>query len=469
MTPNGSQMLMLVDGDPAHLRLVSALAQRGGWRTVSAAGEDMALARLASRDGQQLDAVLIDHSGGDVTALIAAMRAKRPDLPIVALTANGSVESAVAAMRAGASDFLVKPVAPDRLLSALAAAVDTGVHGGELRPLTEKFSMPLAFGQIIGNASKFRAALEIAAKAASADVPVLLEGEPGVGKAMVADAIHAASPRANGPLIHVDCAAHPGNGIESLLFGHEMGAFAGAFTKVTGKICDANGGTLVLDEVCKLPIDAQGKLLHLIDHGEVVPIGGQPIPVDVRVIAAANCPLTADVQQGKFREDLFLRLAKVQLTLPALRDRLGDLPALVGHMLTRIAREPGLRDLTISDGAMALLASYGWPGNARQLYNALFRAAVFCDGDMLDVDDFPHIAGERPVVRAARPVAAQEGGMALLGSDGHFRSLEDIEADVIRAAVDHYHGRMTEVARRLRIGRSTLYRKLAELGISDAA
>jgi DNA-binding NtrC family response regulator len=469
MTPNGAQMLMLVDGDPAQLRLVSALAQRGGWRTVSAAGEDMALARLSSRDGQQLDAVLIDHSAGDVTPLIAAMRAKRPDLPIVALTANGSVESAVAAMRAGASDFLVKPVAPDRLLAALASAVDTGVHGGELRPLTEKFSMPLAFGQIVGSASKFRSALEIAAKAASADVPVLIEGEPGVGKATVGDAIHNASPRAEGPLVHVDCAAHPANGVESLLFGHEMGAFAGAFTRNVGKICDANGGTLILDEVCKLPVDAQTKLLHLIDHGEVVPIGGRPIPVDVRIIAAANCPLTADVQQGKFREDLFMRLAKVHLTLPPLRERLGDLPALVGHMLTRIAREPGLRELSISDNAMALLANYGWPGNARQLYNALFRAAVFCDGDRLDIDDFPHIAGERPVARAAAPVVAQEGGMALLGTDGHFRPLEEIEADVIRAAVNHYHGRMTEVARRLGIGRSTLYRKLAELGISDAA
>lgn len=469
MTPNGSQMLMLVDGDPAQLRLVSALAQRGGWRTVSAAGEDMALARLSSRDGQQLDAVLIDHSVGDVTPLIAAMRAKRPDLPIVALTANDSVEGAVAAMRAGASDFLVKPVAPDRLLAALAAAVESGVHGGELRPLTEKFSMPLAFGQIVGSAAKFRSALEIAAKAATADVPILIEGEPGVGKATVAEAIHNASPRTDGPLIQVDCAAHPGNGIESLLFGHEMGAFAGAFTKNVGKICEAHGGTLVLDEVCKLPIDAQTKLLHLIDHGEVVPIGGRPVSVDVRVIALANCPLTADVQQGKFREDLFYRLAKVQLTLPPLRERLGDLPALVGHMLTRIAREPGLRDLSISDNAMALLASYGWPGNSRQLYNALFRAAVFCEHERLDIDDFPHIAGERPTMRAAAPVVAQEGGLPLLGGDGHFRPLEDIEADVIRAAVNHYHGRMTEVARRLGIGRSTLYRKLAELGISDAA
>ncbi|HTI31705.1 MAG TPA: sigma-54 dependent transcriptional regulator [Sphingomonas sp.] len=469
MTPNGAQMLMLVDGDPAQLRLVSALAQRGGWRTVSAAGEDMALARLASRDGQQLDAVLIDHSVGDVTPLIAAMRAKRPDLPIVALTANSSVETAVAAMRAGASDFLVKPVAPDRLLAALAAAVESGVHGGELRPLTEKFSMPLAFGQIVGNAPKFRAALEIAAKAASADVPVLIEGEPGVGKATVADAIHHASPRAEGPLVTVDCAAVPANGVESLLFGHEMGAFPGAFTRNIGKICDANGGTLVLDEACKLPNDAQAKLLHLIDHGEVVPIGGRPIPIDVRIVALANCPLTADVQQGKFREDLFYRLAKVQLTLPPLRERLADLPALVIHMLTRIAREPGLRALTISDNAVALLSSYGWPGNSRQLYNALFRAAVFCEGDRLDVEDFPHIAGERPTSHAAAPVVAQEGGMALLGGDGHFRPLEEIEADVIRAAVNHYHGRMTEVARRLGIGRSTLYRKLAELGISDAA
>ena len=420
MTPNGSLMLMLVDGDPAHLRLVSALAQRGGWRTVSAAGAEMALARLASRDGQELDAVLIDHSGGDVTPLIAAMRAKRPDLPIVALTAVGSVETAVAAMRAGASDFLVKPVAPHGLLAALTAAVDNGVHGGELRPLTEKFSMPLAFSQIVGGAPRFRAALEIAARAAKASVPVLIEGEPGVGKAMVSDAIHAASPRAEGPLVHIDCAAHPANGIETLLFGHEAGAFAGAFTKVKGKICDAHGGTLVLDEVCKLPVDAQAKLLHLIEHDEIVPIGGRPVTVDVRVIAAANCPLQADVQQGRFREDLFMSLSKVQLTLPPIRERLGDLPALVGHMLTRIARSPGLRDLTISNGALSLLSSFGWPGNARQLYNALFRAAVFCDADELDVEDFPHIAGERPTTDA-RPAAAPDGGVAFLGSDGHFR------------------------------------------------
>ena len=467
MTPNGTRMLMLVDDEPAQTRLVSALAARAGWRTVIAADAETAIATLGTRDGMMLDAVLIDREG-DVAPLIVELRARRPALPILMLTANTNVELAVAAMRAGASDFLVKPIAPDRLLAALDATQSATGGGGELRPLTEKISAALGFDEIVGSAPKFRAALAIAAKAARARVPMLIEGESGVGKEVVAEAIHAASPRAKRPMVAVNCGAIPANLVESELFGHEKGAFTGAFTRQIGKLIDADGGTLFLDEIGDLPLDAQVKLLRFLQAGEVQPIGARhPREVDVRVIAATNRTLLDEVAAGRFREDLYYRLAVVQVTIPPLRDRRGDVPALARHMLARIARQPGLRDLGITDEAMALLGSYGWPGNVRQLQNALFRAAVLCEGDALTAADFPHIAAQS--LAPPSPGEPSGAGVALYLHDGNLRALDAIEADVIRLAIGHYRGRMTEVARRLGIGRSTLYRKLTELGISDAA
>ena len=467
MTPNGTRMLMLVDDEPAQTRLVSALAARAGWRTVIAADAEIAIATLGTRDGMMLDAILIDREG-DVAPLIVELRARRPALPILMLTANTNVELAVSAMRAGASDFLVKPIAPDRLLAALDVTQNPTGGGGELRPLTEKISAALGFDEIVGSAPKFRAALAIAAKAARARVPMLIEGESGVGKEVVAEAIHAASPRAKRALVAVNCGAIPTNLVESELFGHEKGAFTGAFTRQIGKLIDADGGTLFLDEIGDLPLDAQVKLLRFLQSGEVQPIGARhPREVDVRVIAATNRTLLDEVAAGRFREDLYYRLAVVQVTIPPLRDRRGDVPALARHMLARIARQPGLRDLGITDEAMALLGSYGWPGNVRQLQNALFRAAVLCEGDALTAADFPHIAAQS--LAPPSPGEPSGAGVALYLPDGNLRALDAIEADVIRLAIGHYRGRMTEVARRLGIGRSTLYRKLTELGISDAA
>ena len=460
-------MLMLVDDEPAQTRLVSALAARAGWRTVIAADAEIAIATLGTRDGMMLDAILIDREG-DVAPLIVELRARRPALPILMLTANTNVELAVSAMRAGASDFLVKPIAPDRLLAALDVTQNPTGGGGELRPLTEKISAALGFDEIVGSAPKFRAALAIAAKAARARVPMLIEGESGVGKEVVAEAIHAASPRAKRALVAVNCGAIPTNLVESELFGHEKGAFTGAFTRQIGKLIDADGGTLFLDEIGDLPLDAQVKLLRFLQSGEVQPIGARhPREVDVRVIAATNRTLLDEVAAGRFREDLYYRLAVVQVTVPPLRDRRGDVPALARHMLARIARQPGLRDLGITDEAMALLGSYGWPGNVRQLQNALFRAAVLCEGDALTAADFPHIAAQS--LAPPSPGEPSGAGVALYLPDGNLRALDAIEADVIRLAIGHYRGRMTEVARRLGIGRSTLYRKLTELGISDAA
>jgi DNA-binding NtrC family response regulator len=459
---------MLVDDEPAQVRLTTALAARAGWRTVVAGNAETAIATLGTRDGMMLDVILIDGAGTAAADLITELRVRRPALPILTMTATDSVSVAVEAMRAGASDFLVKPIAPDRLLAALEAAMAEGSHTGELRPLTEKFTAPLGFDEIVGSAPKFRAALAIAAKAARARLPMLIEGESGVGKEVVAEAVHAASPRAKKPMITVNCGVLPGNLIESELFGHERGAFTGAFTRQIGKFIDAEGGTIFLDEVGDMPTDAQVKLLRFLQAGEICPIGGRAREVDVRVVAASNRALMEEVEAGRFREDLYYRLAVVQVTIPPLRDRQGDVPALARHLLARIAKQPGLRDLGITDEAMALLSGYSWPGNVRQLQNALFRAAVLCEGDALTASDFPHIASQRSATSALNG-AFNAAGVTLFQADGNLRPLDAIEADVIRLAIGHYRGRMTEVARRLGIGRSTLYRKLAELGISDAA
>ena len=474
MTRNGQRLLMLIDDEPAQRRLVAAIAARRGWRTVFAGDAETALAMLGTPDGMMLDAILIDHWAPDCDAggLIRELRANRPQLPILMLTANGSVAAAVTAMRSGATDFLVKPIAAERLLGALEAVVG-GETTGELRPLTEKLSATLGFDEIVGSAPQFRAALAIAAKAARARVPVLIEGESGVGKEVVAEAVHAASPRARKPMITVNCGAIPANLVESELFGHEKGAFTGAFERKIGKFQDADGGTLFLDEVGEMPIETQVKLLRALQSGEVQPIGARhSFIVDVRVIAATNKTLASEIEAGNFREDLYYRLNVVQVTIPPLRDRGGDIPALARHLLARIAEQPGLRPLGITDEALRLLGTYSWPGNVRQLQNALFRAAVLCEGDALTAADFPQIAqlasGQGTPVRPV-PGANGAAGVTLFRPDGNLRALEEIEADVIRLAIGHYRGRMTEVARRLGIGRSTLYRKLGELGIDQHA
>lgn len=473
MTRNGQRLLMLIDDEPAQRRLVAAIAARRGWRAVFANDGEMAIAMLGTQDGMMLDAILLDSwaPDADAAALIAEIRERRPALPLLMLTANGSVAQAVAAMRSGATDFLVKPLAPERLLSALDAAV-AGKTAGELRPLSEKIPALLAFDEIVGSAPDFRAALAIAAKAARARVAVLLEGESGVGKEVVAEAVHAASPRSKKPMVTVNCGALPPNLVESELFGHEKGAFTGAFERKIGRFQEADGGTIFLDEVGEMPLDAQVKLLRVLQNGDIQPIGARHAKeVDVRVIAATNKRLIEEVEAGRFREDLYYRLNVVQVTIPPLRDRIGDIPALTRHLLARVAQQPGLRPLGITDDALDLLGSYNWPGNVRQLQNALFRAAVLCDGGALTRADFPQIAAlgaARHITPTPTPMATS-GGVTLFHADGNMRALEEIEADVIRLAIGHYRGRMTEVARRLGIGRSTLYRKLGELGIDNAA
>lgn len=472
MSEPEDRLLMLIDDEPAQCRLVTALAAREGWRTIIARDAETAIATLGTRQGMQLHAIVLDQSvpGDDACGLIAELKARRPALPILMLTTSSSPLLAVEAMRAGATDYLVKPVAPDRLLQALRSATTRELPAAELQPLTEKLSTTLDFDTMIGAAPSFRAALAVAAKGARTHASILIEGESGTGKEMLVRAMHAASPRSKAPLRFVNAGGIPGNQVESVLFGHEKGAFTGAFERHVGALQHADGGTLVIDEIDRLPMPVQERLATFLERGEVQPIGARhSFRVDVRVLAASNGTLRDLVEHGLFRADLLAALGAVHVHLPALRERIADIPALARHFLVRIGEQPGLRPLGITDGALALLAAYDWPGNVRQLQATLFRAAVFCDGDALTASDFPNLSNM--VGTAARPArnAAEGAGVMLYAADGNLRPLEDIEADVIRLAIGHYRGRMTEVARRLGIGRSTLYRKLSELGIDNAA
>lgn len=468
------RLLMLIDDEPAQSRLISALAAREGWRTVIARDAETAIATLGTRQGMQLSAIILDQwvPGEDACALISELKSRRPALPILMLTTSTSPLLAVEAMRAGATDYLVKPVAPDRLMHALRSATTRETPRDELAPLTEKMPSNPDFESMIGASPNFRKALAVAAKAARGHSPVLIEGESGTGKEMLIRAMHAASPRAKMPLRIVNVGGLPANSIESVLFGHEKGAFPGAFDRQIGALQHCDGATLALDEVDRLPLSVQERLLQSVRKSDVRPIGAPySFRIDVRLIAASNLPLHDLVAEGHFLPELLEALSPTKVLLPPLRERTGDIPALTRFFLARIGEQPGLRELGITEGALSLLAAYEWPGNVRQLQAVLFRAAVFCDGDALTSDDFPqllNILGGGPSNIAGNPMQ-ESSGVMLYTPDGNLRPLEEIEADVIRLAIGLYRGRMTEVARRLGIGRSTLYRKLTELGIDNAA
>jgi DNA-binding NtrC family response regulator len=473
MADQEQRLLMLIDDEPAQSRLITALASREGWRTLVVGDSETAIATLGTRQGMQLSAIILDQwvPGDDACTLIAELKSRRPALPILMLTTSASPLLAVEAMRAGATDYLVKPVAPDRLMQALRNATTRETPKDELTPLSEKMPANLEFDSMIGTAPPFRDALAKAAKAARGHSPVLIEGESGTGKEMLIRAMHAASPRAKAAFRTINVGGVPASSIESMLFGHEKGAFPGAFDRQVGVLQNCDGGTLVLDEIDRLPIDLQERLAEALTSNRVRPIGaGHSFKVDVRIIAASNLPLTDLVATGNFRKDLLLAIAGTRLVLPPLRERASDIAALTRFFLARIGEQPGLRELGITDPALKLLAAFDWPGNVRQLQAVLFRAAVFCDGDALTASDFPQLSEIVGEFETVTDLATQDGmGVQLYTTDGNLRPLEDIEADVIRLAIGHYRGRMTEVARRLGIGRSTLYRKLSDLGIENAA
>ncbi|MEO8666989.1 MAG: sigma-54 dependent transcriptional regulator, partial [Bauldia sp.] len=408
-------------------------------------------------------------------------------------TAHGGIDTVVSAMRAGAVDFVVKPVSVERLQVSIENALKLGALEGEISRMKRLATGTLTFRDIITKSQAAERVLRLGQRAAASAIPILVEGESGVGKELVARAIQGGGDRKSKPFVTVNCGAIPDNLVESILFGHEKGAFTGAADKHVGKFREAHGGTLFLDEIGELPADVQVKLLRALQDGEIDPVGARrPIRVDFRLISATNKSLIDLVKSGHFREDLYYRLNVFPIRIPPLRERREDIPELVRHFTARFAAEEGktfIRGVTAA--ALQLLARHDWPGNIRQLENAVFRAVVLADEPMLTPEEFPQIAAQiegggpapRPLPALAplptealeldlpEPGAAVDmtggDGVALFNAAGDVRPLADIEAEMIRLALDRYRGRMSLVARKLGIGRSTLYRKLKELGISD--
>ena len=486
-----SETVLIVDDDPVQRRLIEAMVQRFGYRTVTAEGGDQAAALLTGEDGKGIDCVVLDLVMPDLDGLgvLARMREAGVTIPVIVETAHGGIDNVVSAMRAGAADFVVKPVGAERLQVSLRNALATRMLAGELQRLKRRQDGTLTAADIVTRSPAMRPVLRAVEKAAGSAIPVLVEGESGVGKELIARAIHGSGARRAKPFVAVNCGALPELLVESILFGHEKGAFTGASEKHTGKFVEADGGTLFLDEVGELPPAAQVKLLRALQEGEVEPVGARKsVKVDVRIVSATHRDLIADVKAGRFREDLFYRLHVFPISVPPLRKRPEDIPELSRHLLARIAAEEGKRVRSISADALALLAAYRWPGNVRQLENTLFRAVVLAEGEEIGVAEFPQIAAQveqepvttqpsiepSPTMIAPWPEAgdslhpaAPAPMLHLTDVQGEVRPLEEIEKEVIRFAISHYRGQMSEVARRLKIGRSTLYRKLDGLGLAD--
>jgi DNA-binding NtrC family response regulator len=483
---------LIVDDDPTQRRLLQAQVEKCGIQVITAASGQEALDILAGPKGAGISLLLLDMvmPGMDGLAVLGRLRPTHPALPVIVLTAQGGVDTAVAAMRAGADDFLVKPASPERMQVSIQNALKVKALNGEIQRLKKVTDNRLSLGDLIAESPAMRQTLRLADRAAQSHIPILIEGESGVGKEVLARAIQGASDRAGKPFVAVNCGAIPDTLIESILFGHEKGAFTGAVDRHIGKFQEANGGTLFLDEIGELRLDMQVKLLRAIQEGEVDPVGAKrPVKVDIRLISATNRNLQQQVAEGKFREDLFYRLNVFPLQLPSLRERREDIDGLVELFIQRFAVEENKKIVGIDRAALDMLKTYGWPGNIRQLENTVFRAVVLCDGECLRTGDFPQIASQMGIcVEPSRDEAGDVGsdihpvgpqrasavvdqlvasGVKLTGIDGHLRKLEEIEHELIRFAIEKYEGHMSEVARRLGIGRSTLYRKLREMGLDD--
>jgi DNA-binding NtrC family response regulator len=485
-----SGLILIADDDPVQRRLLESMVRRFGYDTLIAENGDSALQHLSGSQYEAIVCVILDLVMPDLDGMgvLGAMRERGFNKPVIVQTSHGSIETVVSAMKAGASDFVVKPVGAERLQISIKNALKVGALEGEIRRMKHKASGTLAFKDLITKSADMSRVMRLAERSAKSNIPVLIEGESGVGKEVLARAIQGSSDRKGRAFITVNCGALPENLIESVLFGHEKGAFTGATERHLGKFVEANGGTLFLDEIGELPLEAQVKLLRALQEGEVDPVGGKrPVKVDIRLISATNKSLLDLVKQGKFREDLYYRLNVFPMTLPPLRMRKEDIPELVRAFIARFAAEEGRHLRGISSEAMAMLMSYDWPGNVRQLENALFRAVVLAEADELTVSEFPQIAShvegfdvrippapsmammahqstQREIVRVE---VRDPNTLSLMGEGLEIRPLEEIEADIIRFALQHYRGHMSEVSRRLKIGRSTLYRKLKEYGLED--
>ncbi len=442
--------LLIVDDDPAHRSTLATLLEEWGYQTTGLGSGEEAVAACTS---QPFDLVLMDVRMGGMTGIEATrdILAYNPSIPILIMTAFSEVETAVAAIKAGAYDYLTKPLDFDDLRLTLERALDHTSLKGENQALRDALATTAEPDGIVGSSPAMRQLAQTIRAIAPSEATVLIAGESGTGKELAAKAIHAQSNRQNGPFVAVNCAALSETLLESELFGHEKGSFTGAEKRREGRFLAADGGTLFLDEIGEMPLSMQPKLLRALQEREIQRVGGdRPVRVDVRIIAATNRDLLQEVEENRFRQDLFYRLNVVTLTMPPLRERVEDIPNLAMHFLRQFAEKNGKRVKGFTPAAMDKLLKHEWPGNVRELENAVERAVVLLSGEYVSERELPP------------GLAGTESGGTAPRLDISDMTLDEIERLAVREALQQCNNNKSEAARRLGITRKTLLAKLQE-------
>ena len=446
------QTLLIADDEPNIRKTLARVLSLEGYQILQAASGREALECIRQN---AVDLVLLDVLMPELDGLqaLGALREEQPDLPVIMMSGHATIESAVQATRLGALDFLEKPLSTDKLLLAVSNALRFARLSREHAELSARARDE---GEMIGTSPRMREIAEMIRKIAPTQGRVLIRGPNGTGKELVARAIHAQSNRVERPFVKVNCAAIPSELIESELFGHEKGAFSGALRLRRGKFELADGGTLFLDEVGDMSLSAQAKVLRALQESEFERVGGsETIRVDVRVVAATNKDLLAEIAAGRFREDLYYRLAVVPIELPALADRKEDLPALGRHFLRLVCRQNGFRELSLTEDAISLLMQHPWPGNVRELRNTIERLAILSSGPTIGAENVQQILPATALPKRAPRVAGA--------------SLRDLlaaaERQILLDALAESEGNVAATARTLDLERSHLYKKLRHYGI----
>ncbi len=444
--------IVVVDDDHEMASVLCDLLGEAGYRALSANSAAEALTLVNQNDPDLLISDL-RMSGMTGHELQLALKRTYPNLPVIIITAFGSIPTAVESMKLGAFDYITKPFANDELLLVVSRALENRQLRQEVRRLRGELARSYGLPNIVAADPKMLAVLEMIEQVADSPASILITGESGTGKDLIARALHFSSSRREAPFIPINCAAIPENLIESELFGFVRGAFTDARQGKTGLFVAARGGTLFLDEIGEMPLPLQPKLLRVIDDKRVRPLGAtEETPIDVRIVVATNTDLDRAIDEGRFRSDLYYRIATVTLAVPPLRERPEDLPLLIKHFLVRASAEAGKPTLRVEPDAMECLMRYRWPGNVRELQNAIQRGVILCRNNRLTVKDLPpRVAGTGiPSTKLFEDVVARRV------------SLDQVERDYVRSVLEAVNGNKTEAAAILKIDRKTLYRKLGE-------
>ena len=447
--PPGEEITVLVvDDEPSNQTSLAKIFQREGMRVFTAEGAKTAL-EVARKHKVQVVLTDLMMPGTNGVELMRALKEVSPDTETVLMTAYGTVETAVQAMRDGAYDFVEKPLKRMTIVKSVRKAAERQSLVAENRSLRQELKL-LTTREIVGQSPALRRVLDVATQAAPSSATVLILGESGTGKELLARYIHGKSARASGPFVAVNCAAIPESILEAELFGHERGAFTGAVAKREGRFARARGGTLFLDEIGELSPAVQVKILRVLQEGEYEPVGGHTVRADARIVAATNKDLVAEVEAGRFREDLYYRLNVIAITAPPLRARREDIPLLVDHFIGIYCKKNGRARLAMPPEVLQKLSDYPWPGNVRELENVIERAAVLCRTEALGLSDLPEAVAQA----AASPPSAVQFPIGT--------PLEEVERRLIRDTLAHTGGDKSLAAQLLGISTRTIYRKLGE-------